>query len=326
MVGLPAYLAVDFFFLLSGFVITFAYDRRLDAGLSWSEFAKIRLIRLYPMLLAGTLLGGAVMLVKMLHARGAPATEAPWLALPALLLFPSGLLVGAQAYPANNPVWSLFFELLANAFYATPLRNMSRLWATTTLTVAAAVLVGEAAAYGSLATLGFESWPTFIAGVPRVAVPFSLGIVLYRTRLYLRFPRVPIWLVAAMLATALAFQAPIKWIYESAAVLIIFPILLCLGASARASSIELRACAALGALSYPIYLLHQPIFRMVKFATSLPHLRVSDGGVWSIGVSAAICTAWLALKLYDEPTRRILTRITLDRSRAGKPAQLRPAE
>lgn len=49
------YLAVDFFYMLSGFVIGYAYDDRwgrMTTGL----FFKRRLVRLHPMLMFGTLL------------------------------------------------------------------------------------------------------------------------------------------------------------------------------------------------------------------------------------------------------------------------------
>ena len=51
------YLAVDFFFVLSGFVVGYAYDDRWDKMTTWGFF-KRRLTRLHPMLVMGTLIGG----------------------------------------------------------------------------------------------------------------------------------------------------------------------------------------------------------------------------------------------------------------------------
>src|SRR6516225_9704176 len=51
------YLAVDFFFLLSGFVVGYAYDDRWEKGMSVWDFFKIRLIRLHPLVLLGVLIG-----------------------------------------------------------------------------------------------------------------------------------------------------------------------------------------------------------------------------------------------------------------------------
>lgn len=48
-----SYLAVDVFFLLSGFVLSLSYRRRFDAGMSAAEFMKLRVIRLYPLYFVG---------------------------------------------------------------------------------------------------------------------------------------------------------------------------------------------------------------------------------------------------------------------------------
>ena len=51
------YLAVDFFFILSGFVIGYAYDDRWKK-MTVTEFLKRRLIRLHPMVVIGAVIGG----------------------------------------------------------------------------------------------------------------------------------------------------------------------------------------------------------------------------------------------------------------------------
>src|SRR5271156_4792125 len=57
-------LAVDFFFCLSGFVIGYAYEDRLLKTMSFLEFATARVIRLYPLIIAGLLLGAMTFIVK----------------------------------------------------------------------------------------------------------------------------------------------------------------------------------------------------------------------------------------------------------------------
>ena len=52
------YLAVDFFFLLSGFVVGYAYDERWGT-MRFMDFAKLRLIRLQPMVIMGMIFGAA---------------------------------------------------------------------------------------------------------------------------------------------------------------------------------------------------------------------------------------------------------------------------
>ena len=61
------YLAVDFFFVLSGFVIGYAYDDRWDRMTVWSFF-KRRVIRLHPMVVYGCAFG-ALMFCSLLSTR-----------------------------------------------------------------------------------------------------------------------------------------------------------------------------------------------------------------------------------------------------------------
>ena len=56
------YLAVDFFFMLSGFVISYAYDNRWSS-MGILQFFKRRLVRLHPMLIMGAIIGAAAFFV-----------------------------------------------------------------------------------------------------------------------------------------------------------------------------------------------------------------------------------------------------------------------
>ena len=136
-----AALAVDFFFVLSGFVIAYAYDGKLKAGMTFAEFAAKRLIRLYPLIFIGVLVGT---LVSVGPAVLEEADLKRFLALgfSALVLFPLGALLGMQPYPVNNPLWSLFFELIANGVYGLGKgRGMSRFLSLVALTISAVLLV-----------------------------------------------------------------------------------------------------------------------------------------------------------------------------------------
>ena len=58
------YLAVDFFFILSGFVIGYAYDDRWDKSLTMKDFFRRRLIRLHPMVIMGAVLGAITFCIQ----------------------------------------------------------------------------------------------------------------------------------------------------------------------------------------------------------------------------------------------------------------------
>ena len=58
------YLAVDFFFMLSGFVISYAYDDRWNKTIDYKGFFKRRLIRLHPMVVLGAIIGAITFAIQ----------------------------------------------------------------------------------------------------------------------------------------------------------------------------------------------------------------------------------------------------------------------
>ena len=119
------YLAVDFFFILSGFVIGYAYDDRWKKKMSVADFLKRRLIRLHPMVVMGAVIG-AVMFYFQGCSVWDVSTVSVSMLLAATLL--NALLIPAtpgseirglgEMYPLNGPSWSLFFEYIGNILYA----------------------------------------------------------------------------------------------------------------------------------------------------------------------------------------------------------------
>ena len=85
-------LAVDFFFCLSGYVLSVAYRETLDQGMATRTFAVLRLVRLMPLVILGTLISAAYLAARivMLHdstisvAELASATAFGLLCLPML--------------------------------------------------------------------------------------------------------------------------------------------------------------------------------------------------------------------------------------------------
>ena len=117
------YLAVDFFFVLSGFVLAHVYLTRLAEGrMSPGAFLRVRAIRFAPLYLAAFALGAALALLYAL--RGWHEHTLPHVATSALfgvfmLPTPPPLSIWPDApFPLNGPTWSLFFELAVNAVFA----------------------------------------------------------------------------------------------------------------------------------------------------------------------------------------------------------------
>jgi len=108
------YLAVDFFFLLSGFVIAYAYDDRWDSMSIW-DFYKRRLIRLQPMVIMGSIVGALLFYFQAGPEFPAIASTPAWKLLLVMLigftLVPVGSILDIRGweemYPLNGPAWSL---------------------------------------------------------------------------------------------------------------------------------------------------------------------------------------------------------------------------
>ena len=125
------YLAVDFFFILSGFVIGYAYDDRWKK-MTVTEFLKRRLIRLHPMVVIGAVIGAV-----MFYFQGCSVWDVTKVTVPMLLAatLMNACLIPAspgteirglgEMYPLNGPSWSLFFEYAGNILYAFFIRKLS---------------------------------------------------------------------------------------------------------------------------------------------------------------------------------------------------------
>ena len=128
------YLAVDFFFILSGFVIGYAYDDRWGKSLTMKDFFKRRLIRLHPMVVMGAVLGVITFCIQ-----GCVQWDGTHVAISMIMLsllctiffIPAMPGVGyevrgnGEMFPLNGPCWSLFFEYIGNILYALFIRRLS---------------------------------------------------------------------------------------------------------------------------------------------------------------------------------------------------------
>ena len=207
------YLAVDFFFTLSGFVIGYAYDDRwrptpapshegrgVNSFTLWAFF-KRRLVRLHPMLMFGTLFGAL-----MFYFEGdMPGCEAilqtPWWMLVLVMLWGFTLIPIPKAFdirgwgemhPLNNAQWSLMWEYIANVLYALVIRHFRR-WMLCLFVLLSAgltvclcmnidifgVLSENQYAYTVIGGWSLEPQHLLIA-VTRLFYPFFMGLLLSR--------------------------------------------------------------------------------------------------------------------------------------------------
>jgi peptidoglycan/LPS O-acetylase OafA/YrhL len=309
-------LAVDLFFMLSGFVIAYSYDERLRSGMSRSDFVARRIIRLYPMVLAGAL-GGIVL--ALVHNLMSPGSGYPLPDLAAsgglsLLVLPYlGSGIDEKAFSFNPPLWSLFFELLANFAYVIFAKRMTN-------TVLAVIIVLGVVGVGLGGALGGGGKGDILLGVPRVASGFFGGVLLFRLWRAGRLPKAAgnFWLLSAALLAIFAIPLPIGgWLY--APCFVVFLAVIILAANAKASASK-KLCQWLGEASYPLYLLHWLTLYIFAFAGT--KVGLVGKRYWIVVAVHLVCApliAHLAARYYETPTRNLLSRLWKATSRKVSP-------
>jgi peptidoglycan/LPS O-acetylase OafA/YrhL len=311
------YLAVDLFFMMSGVVLSHAYETRFQAGMGTFGFMRARLIRLYPLYLLGTLLGIVVTLASMLgrniqHWDPSSLLQAAWRALVFLPNF-SATPVN-ELFPLNIPSWSLFLELLVNLLFVIfwPLLTSRRLIAVAALAGAAvglAIVQQGSIDQGSVAA-------SFTVGLARTVFGFSVGVLIarrirHRQRSESNFGSLA---VGAAVIIAITGWPEGEWraIWDSACVLVVFPLLVYCATLIDPGS-RLRAVATfLGVTSYAVYVSHSPLSSILNSATRLFARGAAEGAgapYLGIAVLAGLLTGcWLVDRYVDMPIRRQLSR------------------
>ena len=305
-----SYLAVDFFFCLSGFVIAYAYDSKLEK-IGVLQFFKLRLIRLHPLVIIGSVLG----LLTFVFDPLSNLHEAYSSGKTILMFLASCLLIPFAAVPEryfnffhfNPPTWSLFWEYVANIFYALvlfKLRNKT-MWAL--LLVAAVLLCWEANYAGNL-SVGWGG-NNFTGGGARVFYSFLAGMLVYRTKWVIksRFGFVSISILLA-LAFLIPYADKFNRITDPAIIIFYFPFLIALGAGASLGAKSNHGCRFLGEISYPLYMVHYP-FIWVFFSyveakkPTMSQLEI----VIPIATVLLIGLAYYVLVFFDLPLRKYFT-------------------
>lgn len=324
------YLAVDFFFLLSGFVIGYAYDDRWNK-LTIGGFFKRRLARLQPMVVIGMVVGAVCFYFQdcvywpAIHS--VPLWELLLVMLIGATLIPLPISMDIRGWqemhPLNGPGWSLFFEYIANILYALFIRKFSKTALTILVIIAAIVLVEYAVTSKTGDVIGGWSLDPeqLRIGFTRLIYPFFAGLLLSRTAKLIKIKNAFAWcslLLLIVLAIPRIGGATHLWmngLYDSLTIILIFPLVVYLGASGEiVSKASSRLCKFMGDISYPIYITHYP-FIYIYIAWVSKHHHVGKAEALFVAVAiyvSAILLAYACLKLYDEPVRRWLRKKMAD--------------
>ncbi len=322
------YLAVDFFFILSGFVIGYAYDDRLGKSMSLGNFFKRRLIRLHPMIVMGALLGVVFYLLQgSVRWDGSHvSTSMIMLALLCALFFiPAAPGAGydirgnGEMFPLNGPSWSLFFEYIGNILYALFIHRLGNK-ALTVLTLLSGLGLAwfalfDVAGYGMIGVDWTLDGANFLGGLLRMLFPFTLGMLLSRHFKPVKI-RGAFWICSAVLLllfcvpyiTGKAFIS-LNGLFEVCCIFFVFPLLVWLAASGKTTDKHsARICKFSGDISYPLYAVHYPVMYLF-YSWLIEQQCYTIAEAWPMALivyAGSILLAYLCLKLYDEPVRKWL--------------------
>lgn len=314
------YLAVDFFFVLSGFVIGYAYDDRWGK-MTLGDFFKRRLVRLHPMVVMGMIVGAVCFYFQDFELWPNIGETPVWKMLLVMVIgftlipVPQSMDIRGwyEMHPLNGPGWTLFFEYIANILYALFIRNFSKTALSILVFLAGCALIHLAVTSPNGDIIG--GWSIDPAqlriGFTRLMYPFFAGLLLFRVGKLIHVKNAFFWcslLIVTVLSIPRIGGSEHLWmngLYDSLTIIFIFPFVVFLGASGEIKGkFATRLCDFLGDISYPIYITHFPILYIytgwvrdgkIPFQEALP--------VSLLVLLSSIVLAYACLKWYDEPVR-----------------------
>lgn len=331
------YLAVDFFFILSGFVIGYAYDDRWKRNMTLGNFFTRRLIRLHPMIIMGTIIGAITFCIQgSVQWDGSHvATSAVMLALLAAMFFiPAYPGAGydvrgnGEMFSLNGPSWSLFFEYIGNILYALFIHRLSNRGLAILVALSGIGLAWFAlfdiVGYGMLGVGWTLDGANFWGGMLRMLFPVSLGMLLSRHFRPIKI-RGAFWICSAVLLILFCIpyiegKSPVclNGVYELICIALVFPALVWIAASGKTTDKQsTRICRFLGDISFPLYAIHYPLMYLF-YAWLIKNKLYTFTECWQMAAlvyTGSILLAYLCLKCYDEPVRKWLSRKFLSKNK-----------
>jgi len=315
------YLAVDFFFLLSGFVIGYAYDDRWGR-ITLKEFFVRRLVRLQPMVVVGMVIGAVCFYFQESTLWPQLHTVPVWQVLVIMVIGftvlpvpPSADIRGwMEMHPLNGPAWSLFFEYVGNLLYALGIRRLSNTALAVLVVLSGIALVHLAVTAGDVIGGWSLTAEQLHVGFVRLMFPFFAGLLLSRT-VALRPVKNAFLLCSLMVIVALSIpriggteRLWLNGLYDAGTIIVVFPLIIYVGASGNVTSTAgKRVCKFLGDISYPVYITHYPIIYIYTgWVYDHTYSVYETAFVIAGAFTGCVLLAYLCLKFYDEPVRRWL--------------------
>lgn len=319
------YLAVDFFFLLSGFVISYAYDDRWNR-MTLKDFFLRRIIRLHPMIITGSLVGALMFYFQDSEVLGMNTSEVPVGRMLIVMfigctLIPVGKSLDVRGWnemhPLNGPAWSLFFEYIANIAYAFVLRHLSNVILSILAIVAACFTLHHLLTHPNGDMIGgwtIDNPEQLKIGFTRLAYPFLAGILLARLvklkPISNSFPITAIFLTILLAMPRIGMKTEVwqNGLYDALCILILFPVVIWLGAGGNVNGEKSKKfCKFLGDISYPIYITHYPLIYTYTAWVANGNRTLEQCWLYgSLTFVGSVALAYGAMRLYDIPVREWL--------------------
>ena len=297
-----AWVAVDIFFILSGFVLMHSYGKKVTQGMTFKEFTWSRIARLGPMYAIGLSLGITAALFSLLSNVASPISLQSLsfaAALNAFLLpyfnqsaWPFGEhIIHGTVFPLNDPAWSLFFEMFVNIIFFLYLYRFQKLNLWISVAVAGVVFVATTLAFHQI-NPGARG-DSFVFGFPRVLFEFFLGVLIYKNYPRLKSPSLlAAWIIATLVIIACCSRLGAVGLLNG---LLLAPVLIVAFAKFEVTTPGAAACRYLGDISYPLYVTHFPLYRLFYEMKLMNGLSPAVQTLAFAGLSILIATGLVKL-------------------------------
>lgn len=304
------YLAVDLFYVLSGFVLAHAYEHRFARGMTSWQFMSRRLIRLYPLYLVGLGLGVVTMALGFDRPPNLNNGRLIYWALFETMMLPAWSGRAGDIMPINGAAWSLVFEIGVNFMFVAfwPRLKLRALLGTIALSGGAFLLC---IVYKKQANIG-NIWHSTYGGIPRTIFSFAVGVLISRVRANgsLRLDVPPSAFFASLGGMVCYLLWPvsdsIRATYDACFVFLLSPILVIMGTSKHLDKTWVSFFTFLGSVSYALYVIHTPVVAVVMGVAG-------TSSTWLfalLSVAALVLVSYLLDLLYDIPVRHFLNKQT----------------
>jgi peptidoglycan/LPS O-acetylase OafA/YrhL len=310
-----SFLAVDFFFCLSGFVIAYSYEKRLRRRMRIRDFIAVRMIRLYPLAIVGNGMAIAYVLLRGHAWAFNPHRNLVLSILLNLVVLPNFFfpIRMPSIFPFDIPVWSLFYEMVGNICYAMLVwLKIARNGLIASIVFAAMAGLAYTVHAGGTLDQGNRT-ATILVALVRIFFSFFAGVLLFRF-FQARLSQISggpaaftALVVTGGLLAVLMISTPLTHTggFQFVAVVALFPLLVLAGACVRLGQAANRACAFLGTMSYPLYVLHRPLLYPSNFLFGRDAFTRTFGA--PIYILCIAILSWAIGTYCDAPLRRILS-------------------